>query len=111
MVMEPEINPGNDPNDPNTEGSTLPPYDDRRETANVEGADQSEKDDAKTAGATSLVEDDALKAAPREDTPGGAVASPSDEQPASESTDTDMDPDMTGPAHVEGTPRGEDSGA
>jgi hypothetical protein len=111
MSTDPEITSGNDPNDPDTAGSTLPPYDGRRETADVDGADQSEKDDAKTAGATGPVEDDALKATPREETPGGAVATPSDEQPGDRSTDTDMDPDMVGPAHVEGTPRGEDEGA
>ncbi len=99
------------PDDPDTEGSTLPPYDGRRETADVDGPEASEKDGAKTAGAAGPVEDDELKATPREDTDRGAVASPSDEQPASESTDTDLDPDMVGPAHTEGTPRGEDSGA
>jgi len=111
MSMNPEITSGNDPNDPDTEGSTLPPYDGRRETADVDGSEESVKDGAKTAGATGLVEDDEMKAPAPEDTERGAVASPADEQPASESTDTDMDPDMTGPAHVEGTPRGEDSGA
>lgn len=99
------------PDDPDTEGRTLPPYEGRRETANVDGPEASEKDGAKTAGATGLVEDDELKATPLEDTDRGAVASPSDEQPASESTDTDLDPDMVGPDHYKGTGRGEDEGA
>jgi len=99
------------PDDPDTEGSTLPPYEGRRESADVDGPEKSEKDGAKTAGATGPVVDDEMKAPEPADTDRGAVASPADEQPASESEDTDLDPDMTGPAHVEGTPRGEDGGA
>jgi hypothetical protein len=111
MSTDPEITSGNDPNDPDTEGRAVPPYEGRRETADVDGGEQSEKDGAKTAGATGPVEDDDMKATPKEDTARGAEASPSDEQPASESSDTDLDPDMTGPAHTPGIPRGEDSGA
>ncbi len=111
MSMTPENTSGNDPNDPDTEGSTLPPYDGRRETADVDGSEESVKDGAKTAGATGPVEDDEMKAPALEDTERGAVASPADEQPASESTDTDMDPDMVGPDHYKGTGRGEDEGA
>ncbi|MBA3309615.1 MAG: hypothetical protein H0U28_06070 [Nocardioidaceae bacterium] len=101
----------NDPDNPDTTGSTVPPYEGRKETADVAGSETSEREGAKTAGATGLVEDDEMKATPKEDTPRGAEASPADEQPASESTDTDLDPDMVGPDHYKGTGRGEDEGA
>ena len=99
------------PDDPDTEGSTLPPYEGRRESADVDGKEESSKDGAKVGGATGLVEDDEMKAPEPADTERGAVASPPDEQPAAESTDTDLDPGMVGPDHYKGTGRGEDEGA
>ena len=93
---------------PDTTDKTVPPYEGRRETADVDGKEKSTKDGAKTAGATGPVEDDEFKAPAPSETERGAVASPADEQPASESTDTDLDPDMTGPAHTPGTQRAED---
>ena len=98
--------PGGD--DPDTAGKTVPPYDDRRKTADVDGPEESTKEGARTAGATGPVEDDEMKAADPADTPGGATGSPSDEQPASEMPETDLDDDRVGPAHTEGTQRGED---
>jgi hypothetical protein len=86
----------------------MPPYDGRRETADVDGPEELRKDDANVGGATGPVESDEMKSAPKEDTPRGAEASPSDEQPASDMPETDMDPDMVGPDHYEGTGRGED---
>lgn len=109
MSSTPNPPPGGD--DPDTTGSTLPPYDGRREAADVDGPEDSETDGAKVGGATGPVADDEMKADEPADTDRGAVASPADEQPASESTDTDLEPDMTGPSHVKGTPRAEDSGA
>ena len=100
-----------DPDNPDTEGSTLPPYEGRRESADVDGQEVSTKDGAKVAGATGPVADDAQKAADPADTDRGAVASPADEQPATESGGAGSDPGTTGSSHVEGTPRGEDSGA
>jgi hypothetical protein len=96
------------PDEPDTEGKTLPPYDGRRESADIDAPEASSKDGARTAGATGPVEDSSPKAPDPEDTPRGEHASPADEQPASESTDTDLDPDLTGPAHEAGTGRGED---
>ena len=96
------------PDDPDTEGKTVPPYDGRRETADIDGPEKTEKDGARTGGATGPVEgidDDDNPAA----TERGAEASPADEQPAAESTDTDLDPDMTDTAsHEPGTGRAED---
>ena len=100
-----------DPNSPDgidTEGNTVPPYDGRQETADVDGKEKSTKDGAKVGGATGLVEDDDMKAPEPADTPRGATGSPADEQPASEMPETDLDDDRVGPAHTSGTGRAED---
>jgi len=68
--------------DPDTEGRTLPPYEGRRETADVDDQSKSEKQGAKTAGATGPVRDEEMKAPDPADTARGRQASPSDEQPA-----------------------------
>jgi hypothetical protein len=94
--------------DPDTEGRTLPPYEGRRESADVDGPEETTKDGARTAGATGPVEDPTPKAPDPDRTEGGEHASPADEQPASESADTDLDPDLTGPAHEPGVGRAED---
>jgi hypothetical protein len=93
--------------DPDTEGKTVPPYDGRREKAGLDDADASTKGGARTGGATGPVENVADVDDPAQ-TERGEHASPADEQPASESTDTDLDPDMTGPSHEPGTGRAED---
>jgi hypothetical protein len=94
-------------NDPDTGDRALPPYEGRRESADVDGAEELRKDGANVGGATGPVESDELKATPKEETPRGAAASPSDEQPASEMPETDLDKDMVGPDHYTGTGSGE----
>jgi len=91
-----------------TENKSLPPYEGRRESADVDGPGESSKDAAKVGGATGPVVDDEMKAADPADTEGGAVASPSDEQPASDMPESDTDDDMVGPSHTPGTGRAED---
>ena len=93
---------------PDTTGAAVPPYEGRRKAANIEGADATTREGARTAGATGPVEDDEPKAQDPTETDRGEHASPADEQPAAESTDTDLDPDMTGPTHEAGTPRAAD---
>ncbi len=93
--------------DPDTGGRALPPYEGRRESADVDGPEEMRKDGANVAGATGPVESGEMKSTPKEDTPRGAEASPSDEQPASEMPETDLDKDMVGPDHYQGTGRGE----
>ncbi len=94
--------------DPDTEGKTLPPYEGRKESADIAGPEESTKDGAKTAGATGLVEDAEPKAEDPASTERGEQASPADEQPGAESPATDLDPDMVGPSHEPGTGRAED---
>jgi hypothetical protein len=98
----------NGPDGIDTQDKTVPPYEGRRETADVGGKEQSTKDGVKTAGATGPVEDDEQKAPDPAATPGGATGSPADEQPASQGAETDLDDDAVGPAHTAGTARGED---
>jgi hypothetical protein len=68
--------------DPDTGDRAVPPYEGRRETADVDPSDESTKDGARVGGATGPVEDDEPKAPNPDLTAGGAVASPADEQPA-----------------------------
>lgn len=95
--------------DPDTEGKTVPPYEGRRESADVGGPDESTKDGARTGGASGPVQNEGDDSDDPATTERGEHASPADEQPAAESTDTDLDPDVTsGASHEEGTPRAED---
>jgi hypothetical protein len=91
-----------------TEGSAVPPYEGRRETADVDGDEKLRRDGANVGGATGPVESDQRKAPDPEDTPGGAVASPADEQPAEDTADGEPGEASVGPAHHAGTTRGED---
>ncbi len=108
------MTPDSDNSDPNrpdgidTQNKTLPPYEGRRETADVDGQEELTKDGARVGGATGPVEDDQMKAADPSDTERGATGSPADEQPASDAPETDLDDDRVGPAHTEGTGRAED---
>jgi len=100
-----------DPNDPDTGGRALPPYDDRRESADVD-SEGAQRDGANVGGAAGPVEDDGMKAADPADTERGAIASPADEQPADETSDErGQEDEGVGPSHHGGTPRGEDEGA
>jgi hypothetical protein len=104
MTLDPN-GPG-DPDGPegvDTEGKTVPPYEGRRESADVDSQAESTKDGAKVGGATGPVEDDEMKAADPADTERGATGSPADEQPASQMPETDLDDDAVGPAHEPGT--------
>ncbi len=105
--MSPDFPNEND--NPDTEDKTVPPYDDRQKSGEVDSQDKSTKEGAKTAGAVGPVADDEMKADQPEDTERGEHASPADEQPASESGGSaeDEGSSSTG-AHTTGVPRGED---
>lgn len=99
--------PPTEPEGVDPEGRTTPPYEGRRESADVGGAEEATKGGVKVGGATGPVENDESASGDPDDTPRGAVASPADEQPASEMPETDRDDDRTGPAHEGGTGRAE----
>jgi hypothetical protein len=90
------------------EGSAVPPYEGRRESADVDGEDKVRRNGANVGGATGPVESDERKAPEPADTPRGAVASPADEQPAEETPGEEPGEASVGPAHYAGTARGED---
>ena len=73
------------PGPTDSRASAVPPYEGRRETADVDGEEKPRRDGANVGGATGPVESDERKAPEPADTPRGAVASPADEQPAAES--------------------------
>ena len=83
----------------------VPPYEGRQTTAKP--ADGGDEGGARTAGAVKPVTDTDYKAPAPGQTPGGATASPADEQPASGQPETDTADDSVGPSHVPGTGQGE----
>ena len=100
-----------DPHQPDgidTAGSAVPPYEGRRESADIKDGQEAVEDGARVGGATGPVQNDELAAPAPEDTPRGATGSPAHEQPATEAAQTDLDDDGVGPAHLPGTPRAED---
>ncbi|MCW2534531.1 MAG: hypothetical protein JWQ26_230 [Modestobacter sp.] len=97
-----------DPGPTDLEGRAVPPYEGRRESADVAGEAKVRRDGATVGGATGPVESEERKAPEPADTPGGAVASPADEQPAADTPSGDPGEASVGPAHHAGTTRGED---
>jgi hypothetical protein len=89
------------------EGKVVPPYEGRRESADVEDEEALRRDGANVGGATGPVESDEMKAPEPADTPRGAVASPAEERPAADTPDGEPGPASVGPAHHAGTTRGE----
>lgn len=91
--------------DIDTSGSTLPPYEGRSTGADFPG------DRSSSAGAgTHRAEGEGLTSPDPSSTPGGATASPADEQPASEMPEIEPDDPGVGPSHLAGTTRGEHVG-
>jgi hypothetical protein len=89
-------------------GGLVPPYEGRKEEADLDRG-RPPQADANVRGATNPVpvDDPGLTDPDPESTPGGATASPADEQPAAEA-DGGGDYEGTGPAHTPGVARGED---
>jgi hypothetical protein len=81
----------------------VPPYEGRKTSA--DSGDTTEKEGARTGGATAPTSD----AAPKGDTADGSTTSPAQEQPASQASETQRDDDAVDtPAHTPGTGRAED---
>jgi hypothetical protein len=92
---------------PQDTGSAVPPYEGRETSGEV----AEESSEAKTiGGGKGPVVEPSQKADEPEGATGDAATSPADEQPAAEQPEADRDDDAVGPAHVPGTPRGEDRG-
>ncbi|WP_222263284.1 hypothetical protein [Modestobacter marinus] len=99
-----------DPGPTDVEGRVLPPYEGRRESADVADEQAMHRGGVTVGGATGPVESAQRKAPEPADTPRGAVASPAEEQPAEGASGGVPGPASVGPAHHPGTPRGEDAG-
>jgi hypothetical protein len=84
----------------------VPPYEGRQTSAKPEGGRERDEG-ARTGGATKPVSDADYKSPSPDATPGGATASPAEEQPASQTAESDRDDDGVGPAHVSGVGKGE----
>jgi hypothetical protein len=74
------MSPG-EPGPTDFEGKAAPPYEGRRETADVDEEEKLRRDGASVGGATGPVESDERKAPDPADTPRGPVASPAEEKP------------------------------
>ena len=74
------MSPG-EPGPTDFEGKAVPPYEGRRETADVDEEEKLRRDGANVGGATGPVESDDRKAPDPADTPRGPVASPAEETP------------------------------
>jgi hypothetical protein len=87
----------------------VPPYEGRTESGEInEDPSATHVEGANVGGAGGPVADPNYKADKPEDTPGGATASPADEQPAAEQSETEPTDEGVGPAHYPGTSRGEE---
>ena len=89
-------------------GSTVPPYEGRREDADIDPQQESRESDARVGGATGPVADPSPKAPEPAETERGATASPADEQPAGQMAEGEESDPGVGPSHTPGTQRGED---
>lgn len=85
----------------------VPPYEGRQTSAKPPG-DQTEGQGASTGGAVKPTPDGDFKETSQQSTPGGATASPADEQPAAHAPETQRDDDQVGPGHVGGVGKAED---
>ncbi len=83
----------------------VPPYAGRKESA--DSGQDTERHGARTAGATAPTTDPDYKSPAPGDTPGGATASPAQEEPAAQASERAPDDGGVGPSHTPGTGRGE----
>ncbi len=104
---KPDFETGTTNEPPRDVKPAVPPYEGRKEAADV-GDDSAEKGGARTGGATRPTTDPDYKSPQPGQTAGGATASPAQEQPASDTSETNRDDDAVGPAHTSGTGRAED---
>ena len=103
---EPQFNTKFTNEPPRDVESAVPPYEGRQTTAKP--ADGGDEGGARTAGAVKPVADTDYKSQSPDATPGGATASPADEQPASRGSESDTGDDRVGPTHTGGVHRAED---
>lgn len=83
-----------------------PPYEGRQTSAKPEG-EHGEGQGARTAGAVKPEADSEYKSSAPGQSPGGATASPGDEQPAAQMPENQRNDDAAGPSHTPGVGKGE----
>jgi hypothetical protein len=94
--------------EPDNDNQPVPPYEGRKESAEIGSPDEGVEDGADVGGARRPTENDRGQISPEPaSTPRGEHASPADEQPAEEAGGDEPAAESTGPAHVPGTPKGE----
>ncbi|MBV9088746.1 MAG: hypothetical protein JO044_02395 [Mycobacteriaceae bacterium] len=86
---------------------TTPPQDTQPAVPPYEGRMTSASGGARTGAATGPASGSGYTSPAPGQTPGGATASPAEEQPAAQMPESDRDADAVGPSHTAGTGRGE----
>jgi hypothetical protein len=104
---KPDFQTGTTNQPPQDVKPAVPPYEDRQRAAEP-GGGSTQAAGARTGGATGPTTDPDYKSPRPGQTAGGATASPAEEQPASQTQETDRDDDAAGPAHTPGVGRAED---
>lgn len=97
------------PDDPDTEGKTVPPYDGRKDSGEVGGPEETTQDGVHTGGAGRPAQSDTDEVDDPTQTERGPHASPADEQPAEGVDETSGPGGTSGPSHEPGTGRAEDT--
>jgi len=92
---------------PQDSGAAIPPYDGRTHSATREPSSTQGAGGTNVGGAKGPSSDPDYKSESPAATSGGATKSPADEQPASQTSESDRDDDSVGPAHTKGARRGE----
>ncbi|MEO6020357.1 MAG: hypothetical protein ABIP45_08935 [Knoellia sp.] len=96
------------PDDPDTEGKTVPPYDGRKDSGEVGGPEETTQDGTHTGGAGRPAESDTHEVDDPTEIERGQHASPPDEQPAEGADETAGPGGTSGLSHEPGTGRAED---
>lgn len=87
----------------------VPPYEGRKESANASAFRAAENsEEPNKGGAGQPVVDPEFEASAADETPGGRTASPADEQPATNTSESGSSDSGVDPAHQTGVGRGED---
>ena len=96
------------PDDPDTEGKAVPPYDGRQKSGEVGGPEETSQDGAHTGGAGRPAESDTDEVDDPTQTERGQHASPADEQPAEGGSKASEPGGTSGASHEPGSGRAED---
>lgn len=106
--VDPKVYGGTGTTPPQDTGSAVPPYEGRKQAADIADSSASEVGGAKVGGASRPVADPEYKSPAPGDTARGATGSPAVEDSGTDAPDREGHDEGVGPAHMPGTGRAED---